>query len=273
MTVPKKVLHQSEQLDKQLAQFLPIITEELTALNSYPVLFDDYPELRTLWNEWFAIHANKSFNDVHGHREKMPDDIKRMFQVKNEYHRTHVTHGGSKKRVLHLSIIDSKIYTVYDKEIYGDELRKMDFSHIKDWLDIKILQTEVELWSRVPIFYHPDVQASLKEFEEDSPYWGIDYQAITVKHRRLTKTKGLDKPELTFEEHLHLANILPTPDKVRRQNVRRRVKETLIGMGYPKKTAPLLLKEFEENNTPLSLNLEPEIIAKEIDTTIRSRAQ
>jgi hypothetical protein len=103
----------------------------------------------------------------------------------------------------HFAVINPEgIYDYLDGTITGAQVLKMDFSFITDWFDQKLLCIDLKLWNRIPPCYHPEVFASLRDEQEESPYWGIDIYDQLKVYKRLKRNyetdalaiKALSKP-------------------------------------------------------------------------------
>ncbi len=130
-----------------------------------------------------------------------------------------------------IKIHPEKLYQVFHEEITGERLLKLSFLHITDWLDQKVLKNEIELWSRIPVMFHPKVFRSLMQEDDASIYWGLDiHEQLKVFRRELHKYGEKDNKKRQMAREIDLAD--PT---IRKKKYR--LTNSLVDKGYDRETA------------------------------------
>ena len=152
-------------------------------------------------------------------------------------------------------------YDYLDEIILGKDILKMDFKHIKDWLDQKVISIELTLWNRIPTCYHPAVHMSLLKEQEESPYWGIDiYDQLKVFKRMQHKytAEKLREEEMKEEIDLSTPSMYNKMTKVRNKLVDLLFIDRAIASDY-------LTEIIEKFGTGIMRYRVPEIAKKIID--------
>jgi len=127
-------------------------------------------------------------------------------------------------------IIPDADYDYLDEVIKGKDILKMDFSHVTDWVDQKTLSIELNLWNQIPVMYNYDVLKSLTDFQEESPYAGLDPHGQMKVYKRL-KIKYNEDQRREDEYAKPLDDIGDPSIRVKLTRLREKVFETTFDRG------------------------------------------
>tara|TARA_R110001583_G_C5553169_1_gene400518 strand:+ start:246 stop:791 length:546 start_codon:yes stop_codon:yes gene_type:complete len=143
-------------------------------------------------------------------------------------------------------------YTVYGDFMLGEDLVKLDLTHIP-WLDELSVMEDLSHRQMLTILYHPTVIHSLHTETESSPYWGKQADDCLVIYKRLSSSNKLrmEKNAINRRKMLSPYDIGCDKGRVRKSLIINRI----VKLGYSRDLVKLYVNKYIKLNGTGVFNL------------------